>query len=365
MNPPGERHLERVPRLGRAADVELGAREQVEGAQQVLARKPRGQRREPVALVLGGNFRIRQARRVDTDDHQVPREARQLPADEPQVVPGLDDRGGLIEGAGHVLVGHGLDDRELPVAADEPEDGADVGGRDLVGRERQDLIERRQRVAHAAFGRPRHQRNRGVVDRHLLGFRDAAELIPDGRERQRLQLEDLRARADGVRHLVQLGRRHHELDVGRRLLDGLQQRVERVLRDAMDFVDDENLESIAHRRDGERLDDHLADVVDAGVGGAVDLEDVHVAALRDLHARVARAAGLGRRALHAVERAREDARGRRLPDAARAREDEGLREPPARHRVLQREDGPALADDVIEALRTPFSGQSQVRHEQR
>ena len=45
----------------------------------------------------------------------------------------------------------------------------------------------------------------------------------------------------------------------------------------------------------ERLDDDLADGVDAGVGGAVDLEDVDVAALGDLAAGVAVAARLGGR----------------------------------------------------------------------
>ena len=57
-------------------------------------------------------------------------------------------------------------------------------------------------------------------------------------------------------------------DVRRRLLDRLEQRVERALRQPVDFVDDENLVAVAHRRDRERLDDDLADGVDAGVGRA-------------------------------------------------------------------------------------------------
>ena len=110
----------------------------------------------------------------------------------------------------------------------------------------------------------------------------------------------------------------------------------------------------------ERLDDDLADGVDAGVGGAVDLEHVDVAALGDLDARVALAARLGRRALHAVERARQDPRRRRLADAARARKDERLREPAGGDRVLQRLDDAALADDVFEALRAPFAGEGEM-----
>ena len=167
-----------------------------------------------------------------------------------------------------------------------------------------------------------------VVDRDLLGRGDRVELIADLLERHRLQLEDLRPRLDRRRHLLDLGRRHHEHDVRRRLFDRLQQRVERLVRQPVHFVDDEDLVAVAHRRDAERLDDDLADLVDAGVGGAVDLEHVHVAAVGDLDARVAHAARLGRRAVLAVERPRQDARRRRLADAARAREDERLREPP-------------------------------------
>ena len=50
-------------------------------------------------------------------------------------------------------------------------------------------------------------------------------------------------------NLVQLRRRHHEDDVRRRLLDRLEQRVERVRRELMDLVDDEDLVAVAHRRD--------------------------------------------------------------------------------------------------------------------
>ena len=73
-----------------------------------------------------------------------------------------------------------------------------------------------------------------------------------------------------------------------RLLDRLEQRVERLRRELVDFVDDEDLVAIADRRDRQPGDDDLADVVDPGVAGGVDLEDVDVAPLRDLDARVAR-----------------------------------------------------------------------------
>ena len=107
----------------------------------------------------------------------------------------------------------------------------------------------------------------------------------------------------------------------------------------------------------------VADLVDLGVGGGVDLEDVDVAALRDLDAGVADAAGIGGRTLLAVQAAREDARRRRLADAARAGEDERLGDAAGGNRVAQRLRDAALADDVVEALRPPFPSKDLIgRH---
>ena len=111
-------------------------------------------------------------------------------------------------------------------------------------------------------------------------------------------------------------------------------------RQLVDLVDDEDLVAVAHRHDAEAGDDHLADVVDAGVGRGVDLEHVHVAPFRDLDAGVALAARIGGRPLLAVQRPRQDPRRRRLADAARAGEDERLREPAAGERVAQRRASP-------------------------
>ena len=130
----------------------------------------------------------------------------------------------------------------------------------------------------------------------------------------------------------------------------------------MDLVDDEDLVAVAHRRHAEAGDDDVADLVDLRVGGGVDLEDVHVAPFGDLDAGVAGAAGIGGRPLLAVQAARQDARRRRLADAARAGEDERLRDALRRDGVAQRLRDAALADDVIEALRTPFAGENLVGH---
>ena len=52
-----------------------------------------------------------------------------------------------------------------------------------------------------------------------------------------------------------------------------------------------------------------------------------------------------------------------LPTPRGPGKDERLRQPAGRDGVLQRVDDAALADDVFESLRTPFSRESDVRHD--
>ena len=58
VDPPQQRHLEVIARLRGAADVGLRPRQQVERAQQILAREARGQRLQPIALAFAGDLRI-------------------------------------------------------------------------------------------------------------------------------------------------------------------------------------------------------------------------------------------------------------------------------------------------------------------
>jgi hypothetical protein len=88
-----------------------------------------------------------------------------------------------------------------------------------------------------------------------------------------LELEVLAAGEDGHGNLAVLGGREDEDHLGRRLLEGLQQRVEGRVREHVDFVDDEDAVAVAAGGVADRLT-QLAHVVDAVVGGAVDLEDV-------------------------------------------------------------------------------------------
>ena len=159
------------------------------------------------------------------------------------------------------------------------------------------LVEQRERVAHAALGLADDQRERArrrcrPSPRRQICFSrcehprggDAAEVVA------------LAAGEDGVRELVRLGGREDELHVPGRLLERLEQRVERRPREHVHLVDDVDLVAVALRQ-VLRVLANLAHVLDAVVGRAVDLRHVDRGAGGDLGARLADAAGVGGGAL--------------------------------------------------------------------
>ena len=152
------------------------------------------------------------------------------------------------------------------------------------------LVEQRQAIAQRAIGRAREHVDAFVVERDASRRRGSCRIWPticSGGSRFRLNLQA--ARQHGHRQLLRIGRREQELHVRRRLFERLQQRVERALRQHVHFVDQVDLEAAARRR-VLRVVDQLAHVVDAGVAGGVDLEQIDEAARVDLAARTALAA---------------------------------------------------------------------------
>ena len=85
--------------------------------------------------------------------------------------------------------------------------------------------------------------------------------------------------------------------MARRLLERLQQRVERRHREHVDLVDDVDLVASTRRRKLHAVDDLLADVVDAGAACRVELVDVGMLSRGDKLAVLARSVGVGSRTL--------------------------------------------------------------------
>ncbi len=179
--------------------------------------------------------------------------------------------------------------------------------------------------------------------------------------RQRLQVELQAARQHGDRDLLRIRRREHELDVLGRLLERLQHRVERALRQHVHFVDQVDLVA-ADRRCVARVVEDLAHVVDAGVRRRIELEQVDEAAGIDVDAGRAHAARRRRDAGRAIQALRQDARDRRLADAAGAGQQVGMVKPAAVQRIRQRGDDVLLSDELAERLRSPLAGERLVGH---
>ena len=98
--------------------------------------------------------------------------------------------------------------------------------RHAPGTERQDLVQQRQRITQAAVSGARQQPDRGRLGRDALGLQDVLQATGDQRRRQPLEIELQAARQHGDRQFLRVGRCQQELDVGWRLLERLQQRIE-------------------------------------------------------------------------------------------------------------------------------------------
>lgn len=91
-----------------------------------------------------------------------------------------------------------------------------------------------------------------------------------------------------------------EDEVGRWLLDDLEESVESLSREAVDLVDDHDLVAVAGRSVFEALRE-LANLLDLGVGRGIDFDDIEVGAGGDLAAGLAVVTGVCGRPILAVE----------------------------------------------------------------
>ena len=149
-----------------------------------------------------------------------------------------------------------------------------------------ELVERRDGVAERAACAASDQRERCVGRLDLLGVGDPPQHAYELRQPRTGEDEGLAARADGLQHLGEVGRAEDEDEVGRRLLDQLQQRVPGGVRELVRLVEDVDLVAALGRLEDDPVAD-LADVVDPALRGGVHLDDVERRAVGDRDARVA------------------------------------------------------------------------------
>ncbi len=229
------------------------------------------------------------------------------------------------------------------------------------------LVHDGERVAHGAVAGLGQQGECGLVGIQLFVGRDRAQLPEDVVEAYGVEGVMLRPRADGLRDVLRLRGRHHEDDMVRRLFERLEQRVEGGVGDLVRLVEDVDLVAVARRAVAGGVA-QLANLVDATIGGGVDLDDIDGRAGTNFGTGIADAAGLGRGALGGadrvltVERHCQNAGDGGFADAAMTAEDVAVGNAALGQRIQQRARDVLLPDDIAEELGTVFAGENLVGH---
>ena len=153
------------------------------------------------------------------------------------------------------------------------------------------LLQRGKRVAHAALGMARHDGERLVVVIEALLLAHVGQAMLDILVADTVEIEALAAREDGLQNLLRVGGAQHKDHVRRRLLERLEQRVERRRREHVDLVDDIDLVLATHRGKVDGVDNLLAHIVHARAACGIELVDIGVVALGDELALLAGAVG--------------------------------------------------------------------------
>src|SRR5262249_42240521 len=154
---------------------------------------------------------------------------RELLQDVARIRAALDEAVEVRDGRGPVSRGDGRVHALEQIGVDEAENLDALGLVDPAPRDRGGLVEEREGVPQAPLRRRREEAQRTGSRRDLLGLRDLLELRGDLLDGERAEGEPLAARDDRRRDLVELRRREDEARVRRRLLERLQEGVERLV----------------------------------------------------------------------------------------------------------------------------------------
>ena len=259
-----------------------------------------------------------------------------------------------------------MDQRRAQIQRRPAIDGAQSLSHLLIGRRlatgRKHHVQHRQRVAHPALGLA-HDKGDGAVGKLRALLAENLRQTPGhAARRNAAKIMPLAAREDRVRQLVRLGGGEDELHMRRRLLKRLEQCVEGLRGQHVNFVDDVDFVAVSLRQVGDALAD-LAHVLDAVVRGAVDFSHIERCPGDDLATGQAFTAGRGGRPLFAVERAGKESGRCGLADAARSAKQIGVRHAPLSNGIGQRADDVLLARHRVEGLRPPFPGENEITHD--
>ena len=241
------------------------------------------------------------------------------------------------------------------------EHAAHIRGQHLALAKGDRLIGEAHGIAHRAIGGAAEQPQGVRFEGHVLGGQHMGQMLDHALRRHVLQGELQAARQDGDRQLLRIGGGQQELDVRRRLFEGLEQGVERVRGQHVHFVDQVDLVTPAGRRVLHVLQ-QLAGIFHLGAAGGVDFDQVDEAAFINLAAHRALAAGRGADAGLAIQALGQDTRDGGLAHPAGAGKQVGMVQALAVQGVDQGLEHVGLADHLAEAARAPFACKNLITH---
>ena len=211
-----------------------------------------------------------------------------------------------------------------------------------------------QSVPQGAVGQSGDEAGSAVGEAEILGPGHLGHAAGDILGAYAGEVVPLAAGMDGGRNLLDLGGGQDENDVGRWLLQGLEQGVESRRGEHMHLVDD--IHFIGADTGGvSRLVPQVPDIVYAVVGGGVHLHHIQDAAVVNAAADRALAAGVALPWGQTVDRLGKDLGTGGLAGAPHPGEQIGMAHPPGGHLIFEGRDGGLLAHHVLKALGPPLA----------
>ena len=171
--------------------------------------------------------------------------------------------------------------------------------RNLPVLERNDLLERCERIAQPTFSAMRDQVKRLTFELDVFGHADGAQTRDHRLGGDATEIESLATRMNRLGDFLRIGRAKDEDHMRGRLLERLEKRVERRRREHVDLVDDVDLVAPTRWRELNAADNLLAHVLDTRAACSVELVHVGMRAFGNQQAVAARAIGVGSGALFA------------------------------------------------------------------
>ena len=205
------------------------------------------------------------------------------------------------------------------------------------------MVENALGIPHAAHGHATDDLQGLLLCLNLLGLTNFLQLIHDQGSRDGAKLEPLAPRDNGGQNFVRFGRGKDELNVGRRFLQGFEERVERLLAKHVNLIDNVDLVT-ALGRCVLAFVPQVPNLLDRVVGGPVYLDDVQAPALHDCVPNLGIGRNLEGRALLPVQGLGEKACRSRLARAPGTDEEVSVGNPVHLDGIPQRPDDVILAD---------------------